>query len=42
MNSLSTDPPGAVGGTPTSTRVTATPGNIAMTIVMLLTLPPLV
>ena len=42
MNSFSTDPPGAVGGMPTSTRATATPGNVAMTIVMLFTLPPLV
>jgi protein-S-isoprenylcysteine O-methyltransferase Ste14 len=34
--------PSALGGTPTSTRTTATPRNVAITIIMLLTLPPLV
>ena len=31
-----------LGGTPTSTRTTATPVNVVMTIIMLLTLPPFV
>jgi len=42
MNALLIEPEKAFDGTPTSTRTTATIANVALTIVLLLTLPPLV
>jgi Delta14-sterol reductase len=42
VNTLASEPAKALGGTPTSARTTATPANVALTIVMLLTLPPFV
>src|SRR3954463_14624797 len=42
MIKIASGPAEALGGTPTSTRTTASTINVTMTIVMLIALPPLV